>query len=508
MGPWWRDRIFYEVFVRSFADSDGDGIGDLRGLADRLDYLNDGDPSTTSDLGVTALWLMPIAESPSYHGYDVTDYEAIEPDYGTAEDFRALMEEAHARGIDVIVDLVLNHTSIEHPWFQGARTPGSEHDDWYLWSTTGVPFAGSGGQRVWHKDGDRWYYAFFWEGMPDLNVANPDVTAALNDVARFWLGDMGVDGFRLDAARHLIEDGKKLENTPATFTWLEDFRSRVKADYPDALILGEVFDATSISSRYVREGSLDLTFDFGLAGATIAAIRSSDGASLQAAQQEVIDSYPPDGLATFLTNHDQNRVADQLGSDLAAEKLAASLLLTGPGVPFIYYGEEIGMTGHKPDERIRTPMRWDASTDGGFSSGTPWEPLSDDPVGTNVATETSDTGSLLATYRSLMQLRAAHPALSHGDWTPIGTSVATVTAFLRQVDGESVLVVSNLADAPVGKVALSLDTGPLCGSPTVEALAGPADIHPPPITATGGLDGYLPVDRLGARETVVIKLAP
>ena len=136
--PWWRDRVFYEVFVRSFADSDGDGIGDLRGLTERLDYLNDGDPATTDDLGVTGLWLMPVAESPSYHGYDVTDYTAIEPDYGTADDFQALMAAAHERGIEVIVDLVLNHTSVEHPWFQDARTPGSAHDDWYVWSDTSI----------------------------------------------------------------------------------------------------------------------------------------------------------------------------------------------------------------------------------------------------------------------------------------------------------------------------------------------------------------------------------
>ena len=145
--PWWRDRVFYEVFVRSFADSDGDGIGDLRGLTERLDYLNDGDPATTDDLGVTALWLMPVAESPSYHGYDVTDYQAIEADYGTADDFRALMAAAHQRGIDVIVDLVLNHTSVEHPWFQDARVPGSAHDDWYLWSAVEPGISGPGGTR-------------------------------------------------------------------------------------------------------------------------------------------------------------------------------------------------------------------------------------------------------------------------------------------------------------------------------------------------------------------------
>ena len=205
------------MFVRSFADSDGDGIGDLRGLTDRLDYLNDGDPATTGDLGVTGIWLMPIAESPSYHGYDVVDYEQIEADYGTAEDFKALMAAAEERGIAVIVDLVLNHTSIDHPWFKDSRTPGSEHDEWYVWSDPAPAVAGPGGRPVWHQDGDRAYYGYFWEGMPDLNVANPAVTAALDEVARFWLEEMGVDGFRLDAARHLIEDGAQLDNTPATF---------------------------------------------------------------------------------------------------------------------------------------------------------------------------------------------------------------------------------------------------------------------------------------------------
>jgi glycosidase len=481
--------------------------GDLRGLTERLDYLNDGDPATTDDLGVTALWLMPVAESPSYHGYDVTDYETIERDYGTAEDFQALMAAAHERGIQVIVDLVLNHTSIDHPWFQDARTPGSVHDDWYVWSTTGVPFAGPGGRRVWHKDGDRWYYGYFWEGMPDLNLANPDVTSALDAIARFWLNAMGVDGFRLDAARHLIEDGKQLENTPATFAWLEGFRERIHADRPDALILGEVFDATSMSSRYVRDGALDLTFDFGLAGATITAVRSGDGASLRAAQEEVAGAYPALGAATFLTNHDQNRVASQLDADPAAERLAAAILLTGQGIPFVYYGEEIGMTGHKPDEQIRTPMRWDPSPSAGFTTGAPWEPLSDDPAAITGAGETADPASVLSTYRSLIHLRAAHPALAHGDWTPVEAGDPSVVAALRQADGETVLVVSNLADTPVSGPALHLDDGSLCGAPTASALVGPADVRAPTITPSGGFDAYDPIPTLGARQTLVVQLA-
>ena len=215
--PWWTEAVAYEVFVRSFADSDGDGIGDLQGLTGRLDDLNDGDPNTTGDLGVTALWLMPVSDSPSYHGYDTTDYQTIEPDYGTADDARALVAAARERGIRIIVDLVVNHTSVAHPWFLDAREPGSSHDDWYVWADERPAVSGPGGRPVWHPDGDRFYYGYFWDGMPDLNLAEPVVTSAIDDVARFWLNDIGVDGFRLDAARHLIEDGADLENTDATF---------------------------------------------------------------------------------------------------------------------------------------------------------------------------------------------------------------------------------------------------------------------------------------------------
>ena len=507
VAPWWRDRTFYEVFVRSFADSDGDGIGDLRGLIDKLDYLNDGDPSTT-DLGVTALWLMPVTRSPSYHGYDVTDYKAIEQDYGTADDFRALMTAAHARGIDVVVDLVLNHTSVDHPWFQDAQTPGSAHDAWYVWSTGAKPpFAGPSGNAVWHRNGDRWYYGYFDESMPDLNLRNPEVTAALDDVARFWLDDLGVDGFRLDAARHLIEDGKTLANTPETFAWLAAFRDRVHVDKPDALVLGEDWDPTVISSRYVREGSLDMDFEFDFADAIGGSIRSHDAGSYRAAEREIQDGYPPAGFGTFLSNHDQNRILTQLAGDVPAAKLAATLLFTSPGVPFVYYGEEIGMTGAKPDERIRTPMRWDATPDtAGFSDAAPWEPLSEDPAATNVAGESADPASLLSTYRDLIALRSANPALAHGDWTPVDGDDRSINAYLREADGQTVLVVANLGDSPIDRPTLSLEAGPLCGVMTATALLGDTAVRPPLVSATGGFDGYVPVERLGPRQTVVVGL--
>ena len=506
--PWWSDEVFYEVFVRSFQDSDGDGIGDLDGLTSRLDYINDGDPATADDLGVTALWLMPVAESPSYHGYDVTDYRTVEADYGTNEDFVALVAAAHERGISVIVDLVLNHTSREHPWFRESVTPGSARDDWYVWSDTRPAIARSDGSRVWHEAGGRFYYGYFWEGMPDLNLGNAAVTAELDGVARYWLDEMGVDGFRLDAARHLVEDGREIENTPATFAWLQAFRERLKVDHPDALILGEVYDSTSMSSRYVREGSLDLAFDFGLARATITSLNSRDAGSIAAAEREVAGGYPLDTVATFLTNHDQNRVASQLAGDPAAERLAATLLLTGPGVPFVYYGEEIGMIGVKPDERIRTPLRWDASEPAaGFSTATPWEPLSVDPPGTDVATESADPDSLLSTYRALIRLRAEHPPLLRGDLVPVKAADRHVVAFLRAQGTESALVVANVGVDAVAGPELSLEAGPLCGSPAAAALVGPDAVAAPEVTATGGFEGYVPIPELGPRQAIVLKLS-
>jgi glycosidase len=497
------------VFVRSFADSDGDGIGDLRGLTDRLDYLNDGDPATTDDLGVTGLWLMPIAESPSYHGYDVTDYRTVESDYGTAEDFEAFMAAARERGIAVVVDLVLNHTSIDHPWFRDARTAGSEHDDWYVWSNTAPDVTGPAGQSVWHRDGDRWYYGYFWEGMPDLNVANPAVTTELHDIARFWLEEMGVDGFRLDAARHLIEDGPQLENTPATYAWLRDFRSSVKTVDPDALVLGEVWDATSTAARYVSGGSLDLTFEFGLAGAFLGSVRLADTDTIANVQAEVTAAYPAGGYAAFLTNHDQNRTMDVLGRDRSAAGLAAGLLLTNPGVPFIYYGEELGLRGRKPDEEIRTPMPWTADAPGyGFTGGQPWEALAPDAEAVAVSLQTDDPASLLATYRSLIRLRTDHAALRTGELTPIEAAPREVYAFLRHDADETIAVIANLGDEPVDDVELTLADGPLCGAPTAETLLGPPDVRAPGVTATGGFEAYRPIDHLDPRAVAVIRLIP
>lgn len=512
-GPWWQDAIVYEVFVRSFADADGDGIGDLAGLTARLDALNDGDPASTEDLGVTALWLMPVAESPSYHGYDVVDYRTIERDYGTNADFQALVAAAHERGIRVIVDLVINHTSIEHPWFQDAIAPGSPHDSWYRWATERPVESGPSGRVVWHPGGQRWYYGYFWSGMPDLDVESPAVTAELDDVARFWLDDMGVDGFRIDAARHLIEDGATHENTPATFAWLEGYRERIHAVDPEALVLGEVWDSTSIVSRYIDDGALDLAFEFDLAAQLLLAVKGGDASSLRVTQRMVAEAYPAGGYATFLTNHDQDRVYDVLGQDAARAKQAATLLLTDPGVPFVYYGEEVGLRGRKPDERIRTPLPWDGTAPGyGFTSGTPWEEVADGVETANVAAQRRDPGSLLSHYRTLIRLRDELPALATGTTAiALDASDRAVHATLRVAPtGEAAVVVGNLSDEPLPDVTVALADGPLCGSPAATVAfttAGrtPPTVGPLPVGPTGGIADWS-IGALAPHQDVVIAL--
>ena len=214
---WWNETVFYEIFVRSFYDSDGDGIGDIQGIIEKLDYLNDGNPETDDDLGITGIWLMPVAQSPSYHGYDVIDYETIEEDYGTNEDFQQLMEEAHNRGIKIIVDLVMNHCSSQHPWFVAASQNEPEYYDWFRWSNSYPGYMGPWGQQVWHMaDNGKYYYGLFWGGMPDLNYENSEVKDEMWDIAEFWLTEMNVDGFRCDAVIKIYRAAGNTEVFPKT----------------------------------------------------------------------------------------------------------------------------------------------------------------------------------------------------------------------------------------------------------------------------------------------------
>ncbi len=270
--PWWNNTVFYEVFVRSFADSTtgplaNDGIGDLQGLIEKLDYLQ--------SLGVSGLWLMPIMQSPSYHGYDITDYYTVEKDYGTNEDFKRLMVEAHRRGIRVIIDLVLNHTSSQHSWFTDAAQPGSKYRDWYIWANENPGYLGPWGAKAWHLLGSQWYYGVFWEGMPDLNYRTPAVTEEMLKVTRYWLAEMGAYGYRLDAIPYLIEKDRLLENTPDTHEWLRNFHKTVREANPDAFTVGEVWKNTQVIADYVPD-QVDPAFMFDLAPG-IARISPDDG---------------------------------------------------------------------------------------------------------------------------------------------------------------------------------------------------------------------------------------
>ncbi|MFN2188543.1 MAG: alpha-amylase family glycosyl hydrolase [Candidatus Promineifilaceae bacterium] len=503
--PWWNDTVFYEVFVRSFQDSDGDGVGDIPGLIERLDYLNDGDDKTSEDLGVTGLWLMPIMESPSYHGYDVVDYLQVDEEYGTEDDFKRLIQEAHERGIRLIVDLVLNHTSREHPWFEEARDPDSDLRDWYIWSEDDPGYTGPWGEEVWHRSGGDYYYGVFWEGMPDLNYENPQVTEEMVDVARFWLEDMGADGFRLDAIKHIIEEGAVQENSDSTHEWLEGFFTFYKDVNPDALAVGEAWTSTDQVLEYTGD-EVDVAFQFDLAQAILDTSQTGLARHYLDEMTQVVNSYPPGQYAAFITNHDQNRVMSQLQEEEGAAKVAASLLLTSPGVPFIYYGEEIGMTGTKPDENIRRPMQW--SSDNfrvGFTSGSPWRRPSKDYEERSVDLQADDPESLLSHYRSLIQLRNEHEALRIGDWTLVDTGHDELVSFLRHTDSETLLVLINASSDPIADYDLGLESGPLAGDETASIIFGSGALSQLDISDGGGFSDYQPLERLDPYGTYIVE---
>lgn len=501
---WWNDRVFYQVFVRSFQDSDRDGNGDIQGLISKLDYLNDGDPNTDTDLGVTGLWLMPMFQSPSYHGYDVIDYMQIEADYGTNEDFAQLIEEAHKRGIAVIIDLVINHTSREHPWFREAQTPGSAYDQWYRWSAAKPAQVGPWGQQVWYGLGSRYYYAVFWDGMPDLNLRNPAVTQAVYDVARFWLQDMGVDGFRMDAVRYLVEDGNVLASSEGNMTWLTRWNDYISSVKPDALTVGEIWTNSFEVAPYVPN-AVDIAFEFDLARFTVEAATNGSASTIIPVQARALRLYPPGQYAAFLTNHDQNRIMNEVNEDVNKARVAASMLLTGGGVPFIYYGEEIGMIGAKPDECIRTPMQWDAERrTAPFMAGKRCET---NEATANVEAQSQDAGSLLSHYRRLIHLRNANPVLRTGDLILVESASANVYSFLRQDQDEAVLVLINLSGAEVSDYALRISESVLSGAPAATLLYGDGEPAAPTLNDAGGFAGYTPLPSLPPYSTTIIALA-
>ncbi|PYZ95370.1 alpha-amylase [Salipaludibacillus keqinensis] len=430
------ETVFYEIFPRAFYDSSGDGIGDIGGMTKQLDYLD--------ELGAEALWLMPINPSPTYHGYDVTDYYDINPDYGTLEDFREFIEEAHERDIKVIMDFVVNHSSYEHEWFQEAlNDKESPYRDWYIWADedTNVNDRGEWGQNLWHGEEPNQYMSVFWEGMPDLNMDHPDVREKIYDIGRFWLEDVGVDGFRLDAAKHIYpgENDKNLE-------WWAEFRSEMEAVKEDVFLVGEVWDIPQVTGPYLEEG-FHATFNFDLGEDMIQAVRQERGSRLVSSLLGVLDrydSYSEDYIdATFLTNHDIDRVMSQLQGNDSRAKMAASLLLSLPGSPFIYYGEEIGMEGQKPDEHIREPMLWYDEPSEGQTRWIQPRYNRDDPP--SVESMKEDDGSLWRHYQTWIHLRRSQPALLYGELLESETEGNGIVSFIRESGDQRLLVIHNLS---------------------------------------------------------------
>jgi alpha-amylase len=466
---WFKDAVFYEVFVRSFADSNGDGIGDLKGLISKLDYLNDGNPATTTDLGITAIWLMPVFPSPSYHGYDITDYYGINKNYGTMEDFQKLIREAHKRGIRVILDLVLNHSSNQHPDFIAAASGASgPKRDRYVWEKQlpagwSQPWtSGSTPESVWHRTastGD-FFYGIFWGGMPDLNYKNPDLQAEMIRVGKFWL-TQGVDGFRLDAIRYLFEDGPGAgqQDTPSTHAYMARFYDAMSQVNKESVLVGEIWSDIDTIVPYLRTPrELDSAFNFDLASAIVGGVRDDNYNYINATAEVTLETYPKGAVdAIFLTNHDQNRIASELGPNPSKLKLAAAVLMTLSGTPFIYYGEEIGMPGVKPDENIRKPMLWDETENAGFSSVTPWNPKARVAAGLNVKAESSDAGSLLSHYRRLIAVRNQNAALRRGDYRVVRWPGKKIYAYLRSAPGQAVLVVHNFSRETVADLSIPVE---------------------------------------------------
>ncbi len=417
-------RTFYEVFLYSFYDSDGDGIGDIPGLIEKLDYINDGDDSTDTDLGMNGIWLMPIMPSTTYHKYDVKDYKDIDPEYGTLEDFKRLMEECDKRGIHVIIDLVMNHTSSQHPWFLEARQylsglngaePSEEECPYYGYYN----FIQEQTNSSYCQLGDTgWYYeAPFWGEMPDLNLKNPAVQTEFEEIVDFWL-DLGVDGFRLDAAKEFYSGAA--DSNVEVLTWFNDM---VKAKKEDAYIVAEVWTDLATYAQYYASG-IDSCFDFEFADkdGTIANVaKGLSGASVYGSKQEELQStigaYNENYIdAPFYTNHDMGRSAGYYsGEDSEAQtKIAGAMNLMMSGSAFVYYGEELGMKGAGKDENKRAPMQWSSDANaGGMCKG----PSDMDAITMKFGSleeQEEDDASVYNYYKQAVRLRNMYPAIARG----------------------------------------------------------------------------------------------
>jgi glycosidase len=449
---WWSDSVFYQIFPRSFFDSNGDGIGDLAGITEKLDLLNSGKPDDPNSLGINGIWLTPIFDSPSYHGYDVRDYFHLQKEFGSLAEFRELIVQADKRGVRIILDLMLNHVSSEHPWFiESARNAKSPKREWFLWKKNdpGWSRPWNRAEPVWQKFGPAFYYALFSPDMPDLNFKNQVVLNEFAEIAKFWLG-MGVAGFRLDAIKHLIEtaDGK-MEHSPETHGVLRRFIAEVRRDYPEALFVGEIWDGPDSIARYIDgEKELDLAFDFNSSGGILRSVIHSEPKHLLKAIEENRSFLPwAQVSAPILTNHDMDRTATILRNHVGQMKLAAALMLAMPGTPFIYNGEEIGEQNSRSpgDKARRAPIPWSTGCTG-FSQSNPWIEYPPCEKGATVMEQIAQPDSLRNHYRKLIAARRSNPALSVGAITEAIELAAQpgVVVIQRTVNRQKAYIVANL----------------------------------------------------------------
>ncbi len=434
----WQNGAFMQIFVRSYQDSNGDGIGDLRGLIQRLDYLK--------TLGVRGLWLMPVTQSQDKdHGYAVVDYRNIEAQYGSLADFDELLRQAHARGIGVIVDYVINHSAAENPLFVQSKSANSNaYRDWYLWSGTKPTGWSIYGNDPWKGSVGNYYFAPFWDQMPDFNLTNAKVTAWHMDNLRFWM-NRGVDGFRFDAVGNLVENGAGAwENQPQNYTILRAARQMMDG-YAKRFL---VCEGPSDPGGYTAACGSAFAFN-NTANIFSAARGEAAGVQRVAAFHATAAAGATSRMSTMLSNHDSfagQRASDQLIGNVAQMKLAAATYLLQPGTPFIYYGEEIGMAGGGTlggDAKLRTPMSWNNSiANVGFSTGTPYRSLSGNLSNFNVAAEQADPNSMLAFYTAILGLRNSIPALTGGSYEAV-TVNGSVMSFQRRVGASTAVVVIN-----------------------------------------------------------------
>lgn len=457
-------RTYYEVFLYTYYDSNGDGIGDINGLIDKLDYINDGDPNTDTDMGFNGIWLMPIMPSDSYHKYDVKDYYSIDPSYGTMDDFKRLIAECDKRGIKVIIDTVLNHTSSQHEWFQSAvkslaikpcgqkvcthKELCREHNPYvnYYHFVKEKPADGA-----YYPTGNGWYYeAVFWDQMPDLNLADKNLRKDIEKIADYWL-DLGVGGFRLDAAREYYS-GAPSKNIEV-LSWFSQY---VKSKDKDAYIVGEVWDSFSVFTEYYKSG-IDSCFNFSFAkedGKIVKTLNYSDASNSASAfgdamilVDQTIKSNNPNGIdAPFFTNHDTARAAGFFNGDENKLKMAASMNLFMDGSAFVYYGEELGMKGTGKDENKRAPMYWtkDAKA-AGMTAGPPnMDPVSH--IYPSFKEQSKDPNSIYNYYKRCIRLRNENPEIARGEIKKIkSVTDPNICAITKTYEGSTILMLYNIS---------------------------------------------------------------